>query len=323
MNRLLPRMLLALLLPLAAAHASDFPATVKSCDREVTFDHAPRHAVSHDINMTSMLLALGLRERMAGYTGISGWKTMEPALRQALDGVPELAQRYPSVENLLDANADFFLAGWSYGMQVGGPVTPRTLQPFGIAVYELTESCSRIMAQREASLDDLYNDLNNLGRIFAVQPRAEALVAQLRQRVDQVGARIGSDAPRPRVFLYDSGEDRPTTSGRLGMPQALIRAAGGDNVMADVSASWTQVNWESVVERDPEVIAIVDYGPTSWQAKRDFLLRQPALASVSAIRDRRFVVLSYLEVTPSVDNALAIEKLAAALHPERFAGTAP
>lgn len=100
------------------------------------------------------------------------------------------------------------------------------------------------------------------------------------------------------------------------MPQALIDAAGGNNVMEDVNASWTQVNWESVVERDPQVIMIVDYGPQSWQAKRDFLLRQPALKDVQAIRDQRFVVLSYLQVTPSVENAQAIEVLAEALHPQ-------
>nr|WP_200997705.1 ABC transporter substrate-binding protein [Pseudomonas cichorii] len=319
MTRALACLILLAALPLAAA-ADNFPLTVKSCGREVTFDHPPQRAVSHDINLTGMLLALGLRPRMVGYTGITGWKTLDPALREALDGLPELAERYPSVENLLDANADFFFAGWSYGMRVGGPVTPQTLQPFGIPVYELSESCSRIMAQREASLDDLYRDLHNLGRIFDVQERADTVIAGLQQRVAQITSRLGQIRQRPRVFLYDSGEDRPATSGKLGMPQALIEAAGGQNVMDDVAASWTQVSWESVVERNPQVIVIVDYGPTSWQHKRDFLLQNAALSSVEAIRQKRFMVLPYVAVTPSVDNAEAIEKLAAELHPELFDG---
>jgi iron complex transport system substrate-binding protein len=318
------RLLLSLLatLPLAAP-ASDYPVTVHSCARSVTFEHAPQRAVSHDINLTGMLLALGLKDHMVGYSGISGWKTLDPSLREALDGLPELAPRYPSVENLLDANVDFLFAGWGYGMQVGGPLTPERLAPFGLPVYELSESCSKIMPRPAASLEDLYTDLGNLGRIFGVTPRAEALIAQLRQRVARVTTSLASVHDRPQVFLYDSGEDRPTTSGRLGMPQALITAAGGDNVMADVAASWTEVGWESVVERDPEVIIIVDYGPTSWEQKRDFLLQHPALAEVRAIRERRFVVLSYLQVTPSVDNASAIERLAAALHPQLFAEARP
>ncbi|MDH0648527.1 ABC transporter substrate-binding protein [Pseudomonas sp. GD03858] len=317
MKRLLCTLLVAL--PLHAL-AGDYPVSVRSCDRDVTFAHAPQRAVSHDVNLTGMLLALGLRERMVGYSGISGWKSLDPSMRQSLRGLPELAPRYPSVENLLDADADFLFAGWSYGMQVGGPVTPQRLAAFGIPVYELSESCSRIMPRPPASLDDLYTDLANLGRIFAVTPRAETLIEELRQRVARVTTALAGAHARPRVFLYDSGEDRPTTSGRLGMPQALITTAGGDNVMADVRASWTEVSWESVVERDPEVIVIVDYGPTSWQHKRDFLLQHPALGDVTAIRERRFVVLSYLQVTPSVDNAAAIERLAAALHPRLFAG---
>ncbi|TBU71021.1 ABC transporter substrate-binding protein [Phytopseudomonas daroniae] len=309
--------LLLALLALPAA-ASDYPLTVRSCDRDVTFDQAPQRVVSHDINMTSMLITLGLRDRMAGYTGISGWKTLDPAFKDALGDVPELASRYPSMETLLNVDADLYFAGWNYGMRVGGAVTPATLQPFGIPVYELSESCSWVMEQQGASLDDLYRDLLNLGRIFSVENRAETLVGELRERIEAVHAAVKQAGSTPRVFLYDSGEDRPTTSGRMGMPQALIETAGGHNVMDDVTASWTQVNWESVVERNPEVIVIVDYGPRSWQQKRDFLLSNPALQAMTAIREQRFVVLSYLEVTPSVDNAKAIEKIAAGLHPQSF-----
>lgn len=319
MNRRLLAGLLLTVLTLPAA-ASNYPLTVRSCERDVTFERAPQRAVSHDINMTSMLITLGLREHMVGYTGISGWKTLDPAFKDSLNDLPELASRYPSVETLLEVDADLFFAGWNYGMRVGGAVTPATLQPFGIAVYELSESCSWVMEQKGASLDDLYRDLLNLGRIFSVEVRAEALVGELRERIETVRATVKQASNTPRVFLYDSGEERPTTSGRLGMPQALIETAGGHNVMDDVTASWTQVNWESVVERDPEVIVIVDYGPRSWQQKRDFLLQNPALQAVKAIREQRFIVLSYLEVTPSVANASAIEKLAAELHPQLFDG---
>lgn len=316
--RLLPGLALSLIT--LSATAGNYPLSVRSCDRDVTFEQAPQRVVVHDVSLASMLLGLGLRERIVGYTGFGDSKPREPWVLDALAGVPQLASRYPSIETLLDVDADLFFAGWSYGMRVGGPVTPTTLEPFGIAVYELTESCSRIMQQRRASLDDLYRDLDNLGRIFSVPARADALVAQLRARIGAVSEVVKQTPAKPQVFLYDSGEDRPTTSGRLGMPQALIDIAGGHNVIDDVAASWTQVNWESMVERDPEVIVIVDYGPRTWQQKRDFLLQHPALQNVRAIRDQRFVVLTYLEATPSVENALAIEKLAAALHPQLFDG---
>ncbi|MGY3259458.1 ABC transporter substrate-binding protein [Pseudomonas chlororaphis] len=313
LNCLIPAGLaLSLLAGQACAEATRYPLTVHSCNREVTFKEAPKHALSHDINMTQMMLALGLKSRMVGYSGISGWKAVTPEMQAILDGLPELAAKYPSVETLLDANVDFFFAGWDYGMRVGGDLTPQTLTPLGINVLELTESCAFVMKRPAASLDDTYNDLRNLGRIFDVQDRANQLIAEMQQQV----AAIQQDLPteKPRVFLYDSGEDRAMTSGRLGMPQALIDAAGGRNILDDVEASWTRVNWETVVERNPQVIVIVDYSEITAEQKQQFLLNNKALQSVDAIRNQRFIVIPYVQATPGIDNVEAVQTLAKGFH---------
>ena len=305
---------LALLLGTAQAfaEATHYPLKIQSCNREVTFNQAPEHAVSHDINMTQMMLALGLKSRMVGYSGVTGWKAVTPQMAQLLDGLPELASKYPSVETLLNANVDFFFAGWDYGMRVGGDLTPQTLQPLGINLLELTESCAFVMKRPAATLDDTYNDLRNLGKIFDVQERANTLIAQMQAQVAQVQKNL--PAEKPRVFLYDSGEDRAMTSGRLGMPQALIAAAGGRNILDDVDASWTRINWETVVERNPQVIVIVDYSEISAAQKQQFLLDNPALQSVDAIKHQRFIVIPYVQATPGIDNVLAVETLAKGFH---------
>ncbi|CAH0320402.1 ABC transporter substrate-binding protein [Pseudomonas mediterranea] len=310
------RSLLLLPLLLCSAHtlaeSTRYPLTIQSCNRQVVFNQAPRHAVSHDINMTQMMLALGLKSHMVGYSGISGWKSVTPEMAKILDGLPELAAKYPSVETLLNANVDFFFAGWDYGMRVGGDLTPQTLQPLGINVYELTESCAFVMKRPAASLEDTYNDLRNLGKIFDVQDRADALIATMQAQVTEVRKHLPPD--RPRVFLYDSGEDRAMTSGRLGMPQALIDAAGGRNILDGLETSWTRVNWENVVEHNPEVIVIVDYGEVSAEQKQQFLLDNPALQSVDAIKHRRFIVIPYVQATPGIDNVVAVQTLAKGFH---------
>lgn len=110
--------------------------TVQSCNRTVTFDAPPKAAISNDVNLTEMMLVLGLADRMVGYTGISGWKTLDEDMTAGVEALPELSAKYPSKEVLIGADADFFFAGWNYGMKVGGDVTPETLAPFGIDVYE-------------------------------------------------------------------------------------------------------------------------------------------------------------------------------------------
>ena len=286
--------------------------TVKSCDREVIFAEPPKAAVSHDINITESMLVLGLADRMVGYTGISGWNKLDAEMREGVGALPELAEKYPSKEVLIGADADFFFAGWNYGMKVGGEVTPETLEPFGINVYELTESCIHIGTKPKVSMDDMYNDLLNLGRIFDVEEKAESLVAAYKADLAEfTGGLETADEPL-KVFVYDSGEDKPFTAGSYAMPTAIIEAAGGVNVLDDVEKSWARVDWETVVDKNPEMVVIVNYGNVTAEQKRDFMRSNPALSGIDAVKNDRFVTLEYVEATPGPRNIKAVKKLAEA-----------
>ncbi|MFN3525257.1 MAG: ABC transporter substrate-binding protein [Paracoccus sp. (in: a-proteobacteria)] len=304
------RLSLAALL-MSATAALAHPVTVQSCDRQVTFDAPPARAVSNDVNLTEMMLVLGLADRMVGYTGVSGWKTLDEEMRAGVAELPELSERYPSKEVLAGAGADFFFAGWNYGMKVGGEVTPDTLAAFGIEVYELTESCIHLGPRPRSSMDDMYADILALGRIFDVEDRAVALVAEWRAQLATLTAGIDHSAPL-RVFVYDSGEEAPFTAGANAMPTALIEAAGGRNIMDDLNKSWAEISWEPVAERDPQVVMIVNYGDVTAQQKIDFMKTSPALADIDAVRNDRFVVLDYVEATPGPRNIRAVEKLVTA-----------
>lgn len=290
--------------------------TVQSCDREVTFDAPPQAAISNDVNLTEMMLVLGLADRMVGYTGISGWNKLDEGMTAGVAALPELSSQYPSREVLIGADADFFFAGWNYGMKVGGEVTPETLEPFGIQVYELTESCIHIGEKDAASMGDMYNDLRNLGTIFDVSDRATALIEGYQTELVTFFADQPALDTAPRVFVYDSGEDVPFTAGRYAMPNALIEAAGGTNIMNDFDKSWATVGWEAVVERNPEIIVIVNYGEVTAAQKREFMMSNPAFADIDAVRNDRFVVLEYVEVTPGPRNIEAVKTLAAAFRGE-------
>ena len=289
---------------------------VQSCDRKLTFDEPPTAAISNDVNLTEMMLVLGLAERMVGYTGISGWKTLDPVMRLGIAELPELSSKYPSKEVLIGADADFFFAGWNYGMKVGGEVTPDTLAPFGIQVYELTESCIHVGKKAAASMNDMYNDLRNLGLIFDLGNKAENLVSAYEKDLNDYLASLEPLNFVPRVFVYDSGEDVAFTAGRYAMPNALIEAAGGSNIMKDFQKSWATVTWEAVIERNPEVIVIVNYGEVSAEEKRAFMISNPAFSNIDAVKNDRLVTLEYVEATPGPRNIGAIKKLAAAFREE-------
>tara|TARA_B100000497_G_scaffold67317_1_gene75946 strand:+ start:1769 stop:2704 length:936 start_codon:yes stop_codon:yes gene_type:complete len=310
------KLMMTTLATLMMASTATAQTTVQSCDREVTFDAPPQAAISNDVNLTEMMLVLGLEDHMVGYTGISGWKTLDEKMTMGVEELPELSAQYPSKEVLIGADADFFFAGWNYGMKVGGEVTPETLEPFGIQVYELTESCIHIGEKGSASMDDMYNDLRNLGAIFDVSDRAEVLVEGYEAELAAFLAGQSELEAVPRVFVYDSGEDVPFTAGQYAMPNALIEAAGGTNIMNDLDKSWATVGWEAVVDRNPEVIVIVNYGEVTAEQKRDFMMSNPAFTDIDAVHNDRFVVLEYVEATPGPRNIEAVKTLAAAFRAE-------
>ena len=285
---------------------------VQSCNRTVSFDAPPKRAVSNDINMTEMMVALGLQDHMAGYTGVSRRKMPDDELMSKLKGLPELSPDHPTKEVLVGADADFFFAGWNYGMKVGGEITPETLAPFGIKAYELTESCIHIGAKPKVTMDDMYNDLLNLGKIFNVEDRAATLVEGYRKEISDFKASLPIGNRPLRVFVYDSGEDTPFTAAKYAMPTALIEEAGGRNVMDDIEKSWTKAAWEKVVDANPEVIVIINYGSVTAEQKHDFMMNNPAFADIDAVKNDRFVVLGYVEATPGPRNIRAIKKLAQA-----------
>ena len=283
--------------------------TVNSCNRTVSFDAPPKRAISNDVNLTEMMLVLGLADHMVGYTGISGWKTLDEEMRANVKQLPELSSKYPTKEVIVGANADFFFAGWNYGMKVGGEVTPETLEPFGVKVYELTESCTHIMKKGKASIDDMYDDLLNLGAIFDVEDTAKNLVNNYKAELKSFKDDLETGEP-VRAFVYDSGEDTPFTAGLYAMPTALIEAAGGVNVMNGFEKSWGTVTWEEVVAQNPEVIIIVNYGSVTAEQKRAFMMSNPAFANIDAVKNDRFVTLEYVEATPGPRNIKAIKTLA-------------
>lgn len=227
-----------------------------------------------------------------------------------------LSKKTINKELVLDARADLVFAGWNYGFNEAEGFTPAELEKVGIGSYLLTESCRNGRDKARGvmpPLEALYTDLRNLGKLFDVEDRAEALIAKFRKEVTEAEATAPKGADRPRVFLYDDGRDRPFTSGAYAGPHDIITKAGGDHVMKDLKDSWTTVGWETVVERDPEVIVINDYGDTGAEEKKKFLKSYPPLADVSAIKHDRIVVLDYAELVESPRNPAAIASLAADL----------
>ncbi|MYR57841.1 ABC transporter substrate-binding protein [Streptomyces sp. SID625] len=304
--------------PAAGASASATAVTLTNCGTPVTYDKVPERVVTNDVGITELMFALGLEDRMAGYAMPDDKGDLDAVpYKDAYRKVKWLSRDQLTKENVLDARADLVFAGWNYGFREDGGFTPDSLKKLGIPSYILTESCHNGRSETSRGimppLDALYADLTNLGRLFGVEQRAAKLIADYRKQIADVRAKAPQGTGKPKVFLYDSGQDQPFTAGRYAAPEQIITEAGGVNVMHDAADSWTTVGWESVVDRDPDVIVICDYGDVSAEQKKKFLLSYAPLRDVSAVKDRRIFVLDYVDLVESPRNPSAVARLGAYL----------
>lgn len=287
------------------------PVTVENCGEEITYPR-PKRAVAYDMSSTEKMFALGLADRMRGIVMPT---TADPAVQRSpylddYESVDVLSTDVLSREVVVDAKADWVLAGWNSGFSEERGITPALLDEVGIHSYQHTESCFDYGDNPVTvpPLDALYTDLRQIGRIFHVEARAENLVDDLKARATKL-RKNQPDEPA-RVFVYDSGTDKPFTSGAQAAPNAIIELAGGQNILHDVQQRWTTVGWESVVRARPEVITVVDYGDQPVEDKIEFLKSHPPLKSTPAVRNERFHVLDYGTAVSGPRNIDAAEELA-------------
>ncbi|MEF3112352.1 ABC transporter substrate-binding protein [Streptomyces chrestomyceticus] len=300
-----------------ASGSGHYPVTITNCGTKTTYAKAPRRVVTNDVGIADIMFALGLEDHMAGYVMPEYRGKLDAvAWKDAYGKVPWLSKKAITKEIALDAKADLVFAGWNYGFGEDSDVTPASLKKLGIGSYVLTESCRNGSDGGQGSargvmppLDALYTDLKTLGKIFDVEDRADALIATYRKQIADAQAKVPKDGARPTVFLYDGGQDKPMTSGRFAGPHDIITKAGGDHVMKDLDDSWTTVGWESVVERDPDVIVINDYGTPTAAQKKAFLKSYGPLKNVSAIKNDRIFVLDYADLVESPRNPAAVAAL--------------
>ncbi|MDO4866043.1 MAG: ABC transporter substrate-binding protein [Clostridia bacterium] len=275
-------------------------------DFDITYDN-PQRIVSTAGFTTEMLLALGLEDRIVGYSYMDN--EIFPAYKEAFDKLNCLSDEWPSDEVLLSVEPDF-VTGWASGFS-DKHYNQAFCETNGILPY-----VPKVEGEN-ASIGEAYEDLTNLGEIFGVQDRAAEVINDMQTRIAAVEAAT-KDAETVRVFIYDSGEDEPFTLG-AGLASDMIAAAGGKNIFEDDFNYWGTVAWESVIDRDPEYIIVMDYfAGGNTQEKIDFLKNNEALADVTAVREGNIFVLGLTDVTGGVRNAEAIETMGHNFHADLF-----
>ncbi|MBR8741892.1 ABC transporter substrate-binding protein [Nocardiopsis sp. MG754419] len=294
--------------------------TLENCGHEITLDAPPERAVSLNQGTTEILLSLGLEDRIVG-TATWTDPIME-GLEEADEGIPRLAENAPSFERVLESEPDFVTASFVATLGPGGVATREQFEDLGVPTYLSPSDCAAGKdnesggdgSRSEAlTLDVVYGEIHDLAEVFGVPDRGEELVDELRGRVDTATADL--DVADVNLMYWFANAESPYLAGCCGAPGAITNAIGAENAFDDTHEEWPQINWETVADRDPDVIVLGDLTRESQtaetaEAKIDFLESNPATRNLSAVREERYILLSGQAMNPAIRTVEGVELVA-------------
>ncbi|ODT58145.1 MULTISPECIES: ABC transporter substrate-binding protein [Paracoccus] len=306
----------------ALAEPTQYPLVLENCGTTVTIDSAPQNAVALGQNSAEILLMLGLQDRMAAS---AFWPTkVLPELEEANAGVEILTVEQPTLEGILAREPDFVAAQLPLLLGEDSKVAKRAdFEDLDIPSYLSPGICNTrddagdIYGSRDQlwNMDPLYQEIDELSRIFDVADRGQALIADFRQREADLLARF-EQGDSTFLFWFSSpseGEDA-YLGGKNGASGFIADLLGARNAIT-TEAEWPTVGWEGIISADPTYIVAASLDRDRWtldraEAKIAFLTTDPSVSQMAAVQEGRILTMNGAAMNPTIRTLYGAEELA-------------
>ena len=169
------------------------------------------------------------------------------------------------------------------------------------------------------SVEDIYQDLRDLGAIFRVEDRAEEVISEMQAKVADIAEKVSTLDEKATVFVVDSIKENEIYTSAKSMETEVIKLAGGISACeGDSDEQWYYVSMETLLEKDPDYILCNDYGSVNAEDTIAALKANPALANLDAVKNDRFLTTVLQDVNESVRVADTACRFAQEMYPELF-----
>jgi iron complex transport system substrate-binding protein len=292
-------MIIPILLPLIATLLPLQEAVIYD-DFNTPFSLAgtPQRIVSLAPNITEILFALGLEDRIVGVTRYCDYPA-EALQKEKIGGMVD-----PNLEKIQALRPDLIIGFRGNPLGVLGKL--RNLH-FPVFVLNLG-----------SSLDGLYQTVEKIGRATQADEPAKKLVNKLREKHSAIRLALRDTLKKPRVFLSVYGQGL-WTCGEGSYLNDLLIQAGGLNIAGKTERRWLQLNREHFIHENPEVIIIMAKDKESFSRARESFRADSRLKDVRAVKGNDIHLLDENiagRFGPRLIDAL--EAVARILHPEIF-----
>ena len=281
----------------AAAEAQAIRVT-DDIGKTFTFDAPPRRIISLAPNITEILFALGLDDRIIGVTRYCDFPAAAAA-KMKIGGLLD-----PNIEKIQSLSPDLVIAFR------GNPLSAlRKLEELRLPVFTLDIG---------AGLAAVAPTITKIGAVTGKVPQADRLLAGLAAKLGEIDAALAPVRSYPRIFLSLQGLGL-WTFGRDSYFTDLLARAKAVSVTGAIPKSWLEYGRESLIQDDPDAIIILAPSEADFRNAVDWYRTRGALNNLRAVRENRFLFLDQNAASrfgPRLYDTLA--DLARLLHPELF-----
>jgi iron complex transport system substrate-binding protein len=296
--------LLILLLFLNSAASPAGASQEKGAVLEDDFGHPfplgspPQRIVSLAPNITEILFALGLADKIVGVTRYCDYPP-QAVEKEKVGGLVD-----PNLEKIEALHPDLIIA--FRGNPIGILNKLRRLR-FPLFVLDIGKS-----------LAALFLTIEKIGRLTGTEPAAARILESLEKEGRSIQDALKDVESRPRVFLALRGQGH-WTAGRDSYLNDLLDKAGAINIAARMPQRWLNLNREQLIHENPEVIFILARDEPGFRDAARRLQTDSRLKSVRAIQDGRVHFLDENTASRFGPRLLdALREMAAILHPDKF-----
>ncbi|MBR4395782.1 MAG: ABC transporter substrate-binding protein [Eubacteriaceae bacterium] len=278
-------------------------------DMKITVNAEPQRVIASNTNTADQLYAMGLGDRIIGVCYKNS--LINPKYQAQYDAARVINEKAATLEQIVAEEPDF-VYGRSSAFSEKNGTTHDILTSYGISSLSSIEGY-----KLGADVEDVYTDFEILGKIFNKQDRAAEIINEMKTKIANVENAV-KDKEVVKVFVYDATRDDGAYTCGNNFTAKLIRHAGGVNIFEDMEVTWATVSWESIVDANPDVIIINDYGSEALEHKIEVLKTNPALQSITAVKEGNIISVTLCECFASSMTADTVEKFAKAFHPDCF-----
>ncbi|MCH4169003.1 MAG: ABC transporter substrate-binding protein [Streptococcaceae bacterium] len=298
--------------PLTIENYTRAEGGTKWTKKDQTFESAPKSVVANVRPMAELLLHLGLQDSISGVGGVFG--EADESVADEFAKLKNLGDSYISQEVTLSANPDLvFGRSGLFDNEDWGTGTVDSLNDMGINTYVMETSING------GTFDSIYNDLDNLGKIFNVQDKAASFSAEIKARQDKLEDSL-SGIEDKKTFAYIHSNDPENISvyslKNESFTLSLFKMLKMEHVFNDVDE--TELNVEALIEADPDVLIIPTWDETDGAQKMvDGLLSSSKVSGLKAVKNKAIYIVDYNYLFGySYQSLDGVEQLAKEIYPD-------